>query len=190
MVGDPSRGPLLELFFTKLRTSCPHTQLIGLSATLPNLDELCSWLGARLYATTYRPVPLMERIKVVCLHTCHRVSLGIVDVHELHARKHVSVRSSHATRQQAIRCMSQHDTCVCHHAPQGPKVYGTDGHVTLDASTRKDVIEYDQTGLTPDKDHVSGCQVYVMWSCNVMSCAVHVMRCDVILCNVMRCHVM
>lgn len=39
-------------------------QIIGMSATLPNLDLLARWLNAELYSTSYRPVPLMEWVKI------------------------------------------------------------------------------------------------------------------------------
>eukprot|EP00094_Tigriopus_californicus_P010747 TCALIF_10365-PA protein Name:"Similar to POLQ DNA polymerase theta (Homo sapiens)" AED:0.03 eAED:0.03 QI:160/0.93/0.76/1/0.81/0.88/17/0/1134 len=69
LLGDPSRGYLLELLLTKIRymsfkePNC-DIQIIGMSATLPNLDLLALWLDADLFKTDYRPVPLTETIKV------------------------------------------------------------------------------------------------------------------------------
>ncbi|XP_054633899.1 DNA polymerase theta isoform X2 [Dunckerocampus dactyliophorus] len=76
MVGDSGRGYLLELLLTKIRyvaqkhnISGSHSegvQIVGMSATLPNLSLLADWLGAELYQTDYRPVPLQEHLKVGC----------------------------------------------------------------------------------------------------------------------------
>ncbi|XP_019189918.1 PREDICTED: helicase and polymerase-containing protein TEBICHI isoform X1 [Ipomoea nil] len=87
MVGDRSRGYLLELLLTKLRYAAGEgntesssgessgmssgkadpahgLQIVGMSATLPNVAAVAGWLDAALYQTDFRPVPLEEYIKV------------------------------------------------------------------------------------------------------------------------------
>ena len=83
MIGDPYRGYLLELLLTKVLFSCSQgapllkgeeeqaetmkaapIQLVGMSTTLPNLDTLARWLGAQLFCTDFRPVPLTEMVKI------------------------------------------------------------------------------------------------------------------------------
>nr|CAD7409223.1 unnamed protein product [Timema poppensis] len=69
LLGDPFRGYLLELLLTKIRYMCltdsdVSIQVVGMSATLPNLPLLAQWLNADLYQTDFRPVPLQEFLKV------------------------------------------------------------------------------------------------------------------------------
>ncbi|KAF6779074.1 hypothetical protein AHF37_01528 [Paragonimus kellicotti] len=90
LIGDSHRGYLLELLLTKFLlhsrrlqqhvtestssqanepASCPGVdrvsngiQVVGMSATLPNLDVLGKWLNAAVFVTDYRPVPLTELV--------------------------------------------------------------------------------------------------------------------------------
>ncbi|XP_044010406.1 DNA polymerase theta [Aphidius gifuensis] len=69
LLSDPYRGYLLELLLTKLKYMTLkeeniNIQLIGMSATLPNLDLLAKWLDAELYKTDFRPIPLKEYCKI------------------------------------------------------------------------------------------------------------------------------
>eukprot|EP01121_Diplochlamys_sp_Union-15-3_P002477 TRINITY_DN12185_c0_g1_i1.p1 TRINITY_DN12185_c0_g1~~TRINITY_DN12185_c0_g1_i1.p1 ORF type:complete len:435 (-),score=58.81 TRINITY_DN12185_c0_g1_i1:22-1326(-) len=65
MISDEDRGYLLELLITKLLyANSKKLQIIGLSATLPNLDLFKRWLGASIYVTDFRPVPLVEFVKI------------------------------------------------------------------------------------------------------------------------------
>ena len=64
MLSDDNRGFILEVILSKIKYSMKEkTQIIGMSATLPNISDLATWLGAALYTTTYRPVNLST---VVC----------------------------------------------------------------------------------------------------------------------------
>lgn len=68
LVGDHSRGHLLELLLTKVMFVSHKfkykIQVVGMSATLPNLDDLGAWLSSSVFKTDFRPVPLVENIKI------------------------------------------------------------------------------------------------------------------------------
>ncbi len=61
MLGDQSRGPTLEILITKLSSIC-NAQMIALSATVGNANEIAKWLGAELVESDYRPVPLKKGV--------------------------------------------------------------------------------------------------------------------------------
>ncbi|KAM4054853.1 DEAD/DEAH box helicase [Hirsutella rhossiliensis] len=62
MVDDDHRGYLLELIATKLLSLDQPIQIIGMSATLPNMNLMAEWLDAHCYETRYRPVPIEEHL--------------------------------------------------------------------------------------------------------------------------------
>ncbi len=59
LLNDPSRGPTLEIILTLLKTLI-RPQLIGLSATIGNPQELAQWLEAELVIDNWRPVELKQ----------------------------------------------------------------------------------------------------------------------------------
>lgn len=63
LLNDSKRGPTLEVVLTLLKTMIT-TQLIGLSATVGNPQELATWLGATLVMDSWRPVELKQGICV------------------------------------------------------------------------------------------------------------------------------
>ncbi len=58
LLRDPDRGPTLEVTLTRLRRMNPDIQVVALSATVGNSEELARWLSADHIATEFRPVPL------------------------------------------------------------------------------------------------------------------------------------
>jgi len=62
MIGEYSRGPTIECAITRSRTLNPTMRVIALSATLQNMEELSTWLRARVVEHDYRPVPLFKEV--------------------------------------------------------------------------------------------------------------------------------
>ncbi|HUU48653.1 MAG TPA: DEAD/DEAH box helicase [Nitrosopumilaceae archaeon] len=62
LIGDDTRGPTLEMVLTQLKRLEPQPQILGLSATITNSDELANWLGCILVESVWRPVPLSEGV--------------------------------------------------------------------------------------------------------------------------------
>ena len=58
LMNDSTRGPTLEINLTRLRYLRPKAQIIALSATVGNCNELAEWLDANLILSTWRPVAL------------------------------------------------------------------------------------------------------------------------------------
>eukprot|EP01038_Epipyxis_sp_PR26KG_P006253 gene6253-8612_t len=72
MLSDSHRGFQLEVMLSKAKYLLKDkVQIIGMSATLPNIADLAGWLEASLYTTQYRPVSL--EIKVCQNLTLYRL---------------------------------------------------------------------------------------------------------------------
>ena len=64
LIGDEGRGPTLEMVLTRLKSGLigKIPQIIALSATITNSDELAEWLDCEHVESTWRPVPLSEAV--------------------------------------------------------------------------------------------------------------------------------
>ena len=62
LLNDSSRGPTLEIVITILKKILKNMQLIGLSATIGNPQDLARWMDAVLIIDDWRPVELHKGI--------------------------------------------------------------------------------------------------------------------------------
>ncbi|MDI6859909.1 MAG: ATP-dependent DNA helicase [Methanocellales archaeon] len=62
LINSPDRGPTLEITLAKLMKLNPRAQILALSATIGNADELARWLDAELIQSDWRPVELREGV--------------------------------------------------------------------------------------------------------------------------------
>ncbi|MFB6096604.1 MAG: DEAD/DEAH box helicase [Haloferacaceae archaeon] len=58
LLGAEGRGPTLEVTLANLDRRIPGVQIVALSATVDNPDEIAAWLEADLIESTWRPIDL------------------------------------------------------------------------------------------------------------------------------------
>ncbi len=62
LLNEPERGPTLEVVLARLIQVNPDIQILALSATIKNAEELAEWLKAISITTDWRPVTLREAV--------------------------------------------------------------------------------------------------------------------------------
>ncbi len=61
-ISDDKRGPIIESIIAKMRMLNLNPQIIALSATIENAEEIAEWLNAKLVKSSWRPVKLREGV--------------------------------------------------------------------------------------------------------------------------------
>jgi helicase len=62
LIGERERGATLEMMLTKIRKHYPQSQIVTLSATVSNSDEIADWLDCELLQSDWRPTRLVEGV--------------------------------------------------------------------------------------------------------------------------------
>ena len=62
LLNEAERGPTLEIVLARLMQINPDTQILALSATINNVEEIAGWLKANHVLTEWRPVTLKEGV--------------------------------------------------------------------------------------------------------------------------------
>jgi len=64
LIHDKSRGPTMEVNLARVKHEKPDAQILALSATVGNAEDIAAWLGAKTVQSDWRPVIL--RYGTVC----------------------------------------------------------------------------------------------------------------------------
>ncbi|MCX8177902.1 MAG: DEAD/DEAH box helicase [Candidatus Bathyarchaeota archaeon] len=62
LLNDSERGPTLEVVLARLMQTNPDIQILALSATISNVEEMAEWLKADYVTTEWRPITLKEGV--------------------------------------------------------------------------------------------------------------------------------
>jgi DNA polymerase theta len=88
-----------------------HIQIIALSATMGNIQELANWFNAHLFITNFRPIPLIERIKAG--NNIYCVPSGQVE--------HALSLSPHGSKFLSSLCVKEDPEGLCYLCDEGLK---------------------------------------------------------------------
>lgn len=118
ILGQPGRGSRLEGTITRLIRLNPFLRVIGLSATLPNAEELSDWLCGASFSSKWRQVPLEKRV-VRFKSAKEKPELLLTEISRCIARGGQSlVFCNSRSRVQALAAFLCNEgiTAECHHA--------------------------------------------------------------------------
>jgi helicase len=62
LLNEAERGPTLEIVLARLMQINPRIQILALSATITNVDEIAGWLNSKYIVTEWRPIDLREGV--------------------------------------------------------------------------------------------------------------------------------
>jgi len=62
LLNEATRGPTLEIVLARLMQYRANIQILALSATINNVDEIAGWLNAKYIVTSWRPINLKEGV--------------------------------------------------------------------------------------------------------------------------------
>lgn len=62
LLNEAERGPTLEIVLARLMQVNPRIQILALSATITNVDEIAGWLNSKYIVTDWRPINLKEGV--------------------------------------------------------------------------------------------------------------------------------
>jgi helicase len=62
LLNEAERGPTLEIVLARLLQVNPRIQILALSATINNVDEIAGWVNAKYIVTEWRPINLKEGV--------------------------------------------------------------------------------------------------------------------------------
>lgn len=119
LIDDDDRGPTLEILAARIKQLNPKVQILGLSATISNAEQIAKWLKAELVASSWRPVPLKEgvafndkvifsdgKIKFIKKVSAENLTNLVIDTLEARGQSLVFVNSRRST-QAAARLLSK-----------------------------------------------------------------------------------
>ncbi|WP_229402237.1 DEAD/DEAH box helicase [Micromonospora okii] len=65
LLGDATRGPVLEALLARVRGASSGVRIVGLSATVANTEDVAGWLGAHLVRVAWRPTRLTWQLPMI-----------------------------------------------------------------------------------------------------------------------------